>query len=204
MPTTTEERAFLLWATGKRSFPNLAPYQGKPPSVRAFYGRGILGRGLIDDPSYRGYGKRLMICPLHGDEKPSMGTFDDRDGLELFKCFGCGKAGTVIDLAYGVQKTNGVRYYPTPAEWVFRACSGNLGIKEYNRFHKWFQTQHNSVYSMPTEEDEELEEFRKRNYERKQEILSGYSEVAEGSYQGEDKRALLQKILMASLYEQEL
>ena len=57
---------------------------------------------------------------------------------------------------------------------------------------------------MPTEEDEELEEFRKRNYERKQEILSGYSEVAEGSYQGEDKRALLQKILMASLYEQEL
>lgn len=199
MPTTTEERAFLLWATGKKSLPNLGPYQGKPLSVRAFYGRGILGRGLIDDPSYRGYGKRLMICPLHGDEKPSMGTFQDRDGLELFKCFGCGKAGTVIDLAYGVQKTKGVRYYPTPGEWVFRACSGNLGIKEYNRFHKWYTLNYGALTQEEAESGEENAEMRKSNYRRKQEILSGYSEVAEGTYQGEDKRALLQKILMASL-----
>lgn len=79
-------RAFLHWS------------YDKGVTIRDYY-HYLAMSNKIPKAFYKGYNQRLMICPLHDDSAPSMGTLFDRDGTELFHCFGCGKAGTVIDLA---------------------------------------------------------------------------------------------------------
>lgn len=48
---------------------------------------------------------RLVLCPLHDDKNPSMGFIHGKDGITKFHCFGCGKAGDIIDLHMGITKT---------------------------------------------------------------------------------------------------
>lgn len=47
--------------------------------------------------SYRfSEGAGRVVCPFHEDVRPSMGiVHDPNTGVEVFNCFGCGKAGTV-------------------------------------------------------------------------------------------------------------
>lgn len=141
--TKTRLRKFLNWAyQGSKAaeiqteYPALGKYKGYKISVRDFYQKGLVARGIVKDDwsTYKGSDKRLMMCPLHGDEKPSMGTIFDRDGVELFNCFGCRRAGTVIDLAEGCIRKYGKSYYSSALEWVVRACSGDLGYSELVRF----------------------------------------------------------------------
>lgn len=127
-------REFLKWASGKgQSKEGVGIYKGLPITVRSFYQRALVKNGIVDD-HYKGGEKRLMLCPLHGDEKPSMGTLIDSDGLEIFNCFGCKRAGTVKDLAHGVEVKLHHQFYNTPLEWVVRSCSGDLGYSELLRF----------------------------------------------------------------------
>lgn len=127
-------REFLKWASGNgQSKEGLGIYKGLPITVRSFYQRALVKNGIVDD-HYKGGEKRLMLCPLHGDEKPSMGTLIDSDGLEIFNCFGCKRAGTVEDLAHGVEMKLHRQFYNTPLEWVVRSCSGDLGYSEMLRF----------------------------------------------------------------------
>lgn len=46
---------------------------------------------------------RLVLCPLHDDKNPSMGFIQGKDGIMKFHCFGCGRAGNVIDLHQGIH-----------------------------------------------------------------------------------------------------
>lgn len=46
---------------------------------------------------------RLVLCPLHDDKNPSMGFIHGKDGVEKFHCFGCGRAGDVVDLHMGLR-----------------------------------------------------------------------------------------------------
>ena len=104
-------------------------------SVRLFYANSLTPMGVVPKrDAYKGSGKRLMVCPLHGDSNPSMGTIFDRDGVELFNCFGCGRAGTVVELAESVENMRNAIYAKSPLEWVVRGCSGDLGWAEFNRF----------------------------------------------------------------------
>lgn len=127
-------REFLKWASGNgQSKEGVGIYQGLPITIRSFYQRALVKNGIVHD-HYKGGEKRLMLCPLHGDEKPSMGTLIDSDGLEIFNCFGCRRAGTLEDLAGGVEAKLHRRFYDTSLEWVVRACSGDLGYSELLRF----------------------------------------------------------------------
>lgn len=47
---------------------------------------------------------RLVLCPLHDDKNPSMGFIHGKDGVTKFHCFGCGRAGNVVDLHKGTHK----------------------------------------------------------------------------------------------------
>lgn len=47
---------------------------------------------------------RLVLCPLHDDKNPSMGFIHGKDGVAKFHCFGCGRAGTVVDLHRGIHR----------------------------------------------------------------------------------------------------
>jgi hypothetical protein len=54
--------------------------------------------------------KRLMKCPLHEDDSPSMRIFD-----KGFRCFGCGQKGGIADLAIALGYA---RTYAEAALWL--------------------------------------------------------------------------------------
>lgn len=60
------------------------------------------------DPRYDGYqfskGYNKVVCPFHDDVAPSLGLVYDRDGVEVFNCFGCGATGTVIGLHQRIMR----------------------------------------------------------------------------------------------------
>ena len=117
-------REFLKWASGNgQSKEGVGIYQGLPITIRS----------------------------LHGDEKPSMGTLIDSDGLEIFNCFGCRRAGTLEDLAGGVEAKLHRRFYDTPLEWVVRACSGDLGYSELLRFEAAAQEEYATLGYSPSD-----------------------------------------------------
>ncbi len=41
--------------------------------------------------------------PNHDDRNPSFGVFRGRDGIERFKCHGCGWSGTAIDFVVAMR-----------------------------------------------------------------------------------------------------
>ena len=41
-----------------------------------------------------GNGQYMGLCPFHDDHNPSLSVNADKN---IFKCFGCGKSGTIID-----------------------------------------------------------------------------------------------------------
>lgn len=45
-----------------------------------------------------GNGQSKVICPFHDDIAPSLGIVKDKDGVEVFNCFGCGAKGTVVTM----------------------------------------------------------------------------------------------------------
>ena len=47
---------------------------------------------------------RMMTCPFHKDDTPSMGVLIGRDGFERFTCFGCKTFGHVVDMHQRFQK----------------------------------------------------------------------------------------------------
>lgn len=126
----TELRLLLKWATGikeleeeaRKAYPELPEYKGTAVTIRGFYNSWILGSYVQGGyGSFKGNGARLMICPMHDDAAPSMGTVVDKDGLEIFNCFGCKRAGTVYDLAQQAYKHRyGSRLSQREAlNWVF-------------------------------------------------------------------------------------
>ena len=44
-------------------------------------------------------GRYMCICPMpfHRDSKPSFGVGENKDGIWLYNCFGCGSGGTILD-----------------------------------------------------------------------------------------------------------
>lgn len=174
-------REFLKWASGKgQSKEGVGIYKGKPVTIRAFYKRALVLRGIVSD-RYKGGEKRLMLCPFHGDEKPSMGTFVDGDGLEMFKCFGCKRAGTVEDLANGVEIKFHRRFYDTPLEWVVRACSGDLGYSEMLRFEATVQKESSErpTLGYSPSDDAILRSVNTTATLRKRSIVEEYASLAE-------------------------
>lgn len=57
-----------------------------------------------------GFGQEA-ICPLHDDHDPSLGILKSRkSGSVVFKCFGCGRTGTIVDFHRAVRsKYDGVK-----------------------------------------------------------------------------------------------
>ena len=53
---------------------------------------------------------KMMVCPLHDDINPSMGIITDKDGNELFHCFGCNRWGNIVKLHKEVSKRLFKRY----------------------------------------------------------------------------------------------
>ena len=49
----------------------------------------------------------IGVCPFHDEKTPSFKIFRDRDGVILFKCFGCGQSGNVFQF---VQKMDKCRF----------------------------------------------------------------------------------------------
>ena len=47
---------------------------------------------------------KMMVCPLHDDVNPSMGIILDKDGNELYHCFGCNRWGNIVDLNKRVNR----------------------------------------------------------------------------------------------------
>lgn len=45
-----------------------------------------------------------IICPFHADDKPSMGFIRNKDGSEIYHCFGCGAKGDVVKLHQGIER----------------------------------------------------------------------------------------------------
>jgi DNA primase len=39
-----------------------------------------------------------IVCPFHEDEAPSMGFLHNKDGSEIYHCFGCGAKGDVVKM----------------------------------------------------------------------------------------------------------
>ena len=92
----TEIRSFLAWA------------KDHGVTFRDYYAY-LVNTHQISDFGYKGRGQRLMVCPLHNDDQPSLGTIIDKDGVEIFHCFGCGQAGTVVDFAAKLNETTSSR-----------------------------------------------------------------------------------------------
>ncbi len=45
----------------------------------------------------------MALCPFHPDKKPSLSIFQTKGGSWRFKCFGCDKSGSIIDLKMGLE-----------------------------------------------------------------------------------------------------
>lgn len=45
-----------------------------------------------------------IVCPFHADERPSMGFIQNKDGSEIFHCFGCGAKGDVVKMHQMIEK----------------------------------------------------------------------------------------------------
>ena len=66
--------------------------------------RDVLSR---DGVALRKVGSRWAArCPLHEEKTPSFYLAEGRDGVERFKCFGCGKGGDVLDYWQLSRDTN--------------------------------------------------------------------------------------------------
>lgn len=53
---------------------------------------------------YRLSYSRTVICPLHDDNDPSLGTVTSKDGTEIYNCFGCGRKGSIVDMHIFIEK----------------------------------------------------------------------------------------------------
>lgn len=45
-----------------------------------------------------------IICPFHADDKPSLGFIRNKDGSEIYHCFGCGVKGDIVKLHQGIER----------------------------------------------------------------------------------------------------
>ncbi len=45
-----------------------------------------------------------IVCPFHDDKAPSMGFILNKDGTEIYHCFGCHASGDVVKLHQGIEK----------------------------------------------------------------------------------------------------
>ena len=64
----------------------------------------------INPRKYRVKSDKMMVCPLHDDINPSMGVILDKDGNEMYHCFGCNQWGNIIDLHKKVCRKHLGRY----------------------------------------------------------------------------------------------
>jgi hypothetical protein len=49
-------------------------------------------------------GKKFIKCPFHKERSPSMHLYRNKEGAQIYYCFGCGATGDIIDF---VMKTEG-------------------------------------------------------------------------------------------------
>ena len=75
----------------------------KKLSIEEYYLREVYSKGGKFAKGHP-YQDRLVLCPLHDDNNPSMGFIKGKDGVQKFHCFGCGRAGTVVDLHKGLHR----------------------------------------------------------------------------------------------------
>ena len=50
-----------------------------------------------------GTNRKKCVCPFHNDNQPSM-VVGEYEGVERFKCFGCGEIGNVFDFVQKYDK----------------------------------------------------------------------------------------------------
>ena len=56
---------------------------------------------IADDYDLKPLGKKVRICPFHGDKDPSLSLSDEKG---LFNCFGCGVKGNIIKFKAMLKK----------------------------------------------------------------------------------------------------
>jgi hypothetical protein len=60
-------------------------------------------------PTRKAGPERQFPCPFHDDSSPSGTIYTGRDGVQRFKCFGCGANGDVIDFIMRAEQVNHAR-----------------------------------------------------------------------------------------------
>lgn len=77
---------------------------------------------------------RMMTCPFHQDDTPSMGVLVGRDGFERFTCFGCKTFGHVVDMHQRFQKDYLGRVISRDAAAQELLVRRNLDVSQFERF----------------------------------------------------------------------
>ncbi len=81
----------------------------------------------------------LGLCPFHGEKTPSF-TVSPAKGI--YKCFGCGKAGTSVSFIMESQQLN----YPEALKWLAKKYGIEIVEREISAEEKAAQTEKESLY----------------------------------------------------------
>jgi hypothetical protein len=57
--------------------------------------------------------KRFINCPFHGEKTPSLHLYKNKQGEQIFYCFGCGEKGSIIDFVMKTQNLDFVKAVKT-------------------------------------------------------------------------------------------
>ena len=81
----------------------------------------------------------LGLCPFHGEKTPSF-TVSPAKGI--YKCFGCGKAGTSVSFIMEHQQLN----YPEALKWLAKKYNIEIVEREISPEEKILQNEKESLY----------------------------------------------------------
>lgn len=81
----------------------------------------------------------LGLCPFHGEKTPSF-TVSPAKGI--YKCFGCGKAGTSVNFIMESQQLN----YPEALKWLAKKYGIEIVEREISAEERAAQTEKESLY----------------------------------------------------------
>lgn len=73
----------------------------QPGLIEKYYDE-RLGKAIPKFAKFRLSDRNTAICPVHEDNDPSMGVIKSKKGF-IYHCFGCGSAGTVVELVKRVE-----------------------------------------------------------------------------------------------------
>src|SRR3981081_3934111 len=118
---------------------------GPVPMIPESFKQDLLNRVDIVDVVSRyvqlkkGGANFLGLCPFHGEKTPSF-TVSPAKGI--YKCFGCGKAGTAVNFIMDNQQLS----YPEALKWLAKKYNIEIVEREISPEEKAAQTEKESLY----------------------------------------------------------